>query len=75
LRDLAFSRPRYGYRRLCILLRREVWQVNHKRVLRIYREEGLAVRSKKKEKTRCPASCGAACGYKNQRALEYEFCI
>mgnify|MGYP001814273407 FL=1 len=50
LRDLAYSRPRYGYRRLYILLRREGWQVNHKRVLRIYREEGLAVRSKKRKK-------------------------
>ena len=50
LRDLAFSRPRYGYRRLQILLRREGWRVNHKRVLRIYREEDLAVRSKKRKK-------------------------
>lgn len=50
LRDLAFSRPRYGYRRLYILLRREGWRVNHKRVLRIYREEGLSVRSKKRRK-------------------------
>lgn len=50
LRDLAFSRPRYGYRRLYILLRREDWQLNHKRVLRIYREEGLSVRSKKRRK-------------------------
>ncbi len=50
LRDLAYSRPRYGYQRLYILLRREGWQVNHKRVLRIYREEGLAVRSKKRKK-------------------------
>jgi putative transposase len=48
--DLAFSRPRYGYRRLYVLLRREGWQVNHKRVLRIYREQGLAVRSKKRKK-------------------------
>lgn len=50
LRDLAFSRPRYGYRRLHILLLREGWLVNHKRTLRIYREEGLAVRSKKRKK-------------------------
>lgn len=50
LQDLAFSRPRYGYRRLYILLRREDWQLNHKRVLRIYREEGLSVRSKKRRK-------------------------
>jgi putative transposase len=50
LRELAFSRPRFGYQRLYILLRREGWLVNHKRVLRIYREEELAVRTKKRRK-------------------------
>ncbi len=34
LRDLAASRVRYGYRRLYVLLRREGWTVNHKRVYR-----------------------------------------
>jgi transposase-like protein len=38
LRDLAGNRPRYGYRRLTVMLRREGWQVNAKRVYRIYRE-------------------------------------
>lgn len=46
LRDLAFSRPGYGYRRLHILLGREGWQVNHKRVYRLYRQEGLILRKK-----------------------------
>ncbi len=44
--ELATSRVGYGYRRLHILLQREGWQVNHKRVLRIYREEGLIMRKK-----------------------------
>jgi putative transposase len=44
LRDLAAQRPRFGYRRLHVLLRREGIVVNHKRVERLYREEGLAVR-------------------------------
>jgi putative transposase len=44
LRKLAAHRPRFGYRRLHILLRREGIVVNHKRVERLYREEGLAVR-------------------------------
>jgi putative transposase len=44
------ARPRYGYRRLTILLRREGWQVNSKRVYRIYREEGLKVRVKRRKK-------------------------
>jgi len=46
LRDLATSRVGYGYRRLHILLRGEGWAVNHKRILRLYREEGLAMRRK-----------------------------
>lgn len=41
LRELAHSRVSYGYRRLHILLQREGWVVNHKRVRRLYREEGL----------------------------------
>jgi putative transposase len=44
LRELAAQRPRFGYRRLHVLLRREGITVNHKRVERLYREEGLAVR-------------------------------
>jgi len=50
LRDLAFSRPRYGYRRLTVLLRREGWGINHKRIYRIYRDEGLMVRTKRRKK-------------------------
>lgn len=46
LRDLAASRVRYGYRRLHVLLQREGWQINHKRVYRIYRQEGLSLRLK-----------------------------
>ena len=50
LRELALARPRYGYRRLTILLRREGWHVNAKRVYRLYREEGLTVRVKRRKK-------------------------
>ena len=53
LRDLAAARPRYGYRRLHVLLRREGWAVNAKRVYRIYRELGLLVRTKRRRKTAC----------------------
>jgi putative transposase len=37
LRHLAAEKPRYGYRRLGVLLRREGETVNHKRVFRVYR--------------------------------------
>ena len=46
--DLAGERRRFGYRRLHILLEREGFFVNHKRVHRLYRKAGLAVRKRKK---------------------------
>jgi len=50
LRELAGSRPRYGYRRLTVMLRREGRKVNAKRLYRIYREENLGVRTAKRKK-------------------------
>lgn len=50
LRSLAAERRRFGYRRLTVLLRREGWAVNHKRVYRLYQEEGLAVRPRKRQR-------------------------
>ncbi len=46
LRELAAVRLTYGYRRLHVLLRREGWKVNSKLVYRLYREEGLEVRTR-----------------------------
>jgi putative transposase len=48
LRELAGSRVRYGYRRLTVLLKREGWPVNAKRIYRLYLEEGLIVRTQKR---------------------------
>ena len=45
--DLAKSRVRYGYFRIYILLRREGWRTNHKRVPRLYWDEGLSLRLKR----------------------------
>jgi putative transposase len=50
LRELAASRPRYGYRRLHILLQREGWVLNHKKVYRLYHAENLMVRTRKKKR-------------------------
>lgn len=50
LRELAVEKRRYGYRRLHVLLRREGVLVNHKCVERIYREEGLSVRRRKRKR-------------------------
>ncbi|MFI5143719.1 MAG: DDE-type integrase/transposase/recombinase [Thermoanaerobaculales bacterium] len=50
LRELASVRVRFGYRRLTVLLRREGWKVNAKRVYRLYAQEGLTVRTKVRKK-------------------------
>lgn len=50
LKELAGSHVRYGYRRLTVLLRRDGWKVNAKRVYRLYTDEGLAVRTKQRRK-------------------------
>ena len=47
--ELAREKPRFGYRRLHVLLRRSGEQVNHKRLHRVYREAGLAIRRKKRK--------------------------
>lgn len=54
LRDLAEQKPRWGSPRLTWLLRRGGTLVNHKRVERIYREEGLAVRRRRRKRVARP---------------------
>ena len=54
LRELADERKRWGYRRLHVLLEREGWQLNIKRVYRIYAEEQLVVRKRQKRRRRGP---------------------
>jgi putative transposase len=46
IREIAETRMRYGYRRITVLLRREGWHVNVKRVRRLYKLEGLQMRLK-----------------------------
>ena len=65
LRDLAMSRVGYGYRRLHVLIEREGWHVNHKRVYRLYREEGLTMRKR-------PPRRRKACLKREQRPLAVE---
>jgi len=58
LRRLAAERRRFGYRRLGVLLEREGVRMNKKKLYRLYREEGLAVRRRRGRKratgTRAP---------------------
>jgi putative transposase len=69
IREIAATRVRYGYRRIHVLLRREGWPVNAKRVHRLYRIEGLQMRLKpprrrvmaKLREDRAPASAPNDC--------------
>jgi len=50
LAELANERRRFGYRRLLILLRREGFEINHKKLYRLYRDAGLAVKRRRGRK-------------------------
>jgi putative transposase len=50
LREPALERRRFGYRRLHVLLAREGVALNHKRIERLYRDEGLAVRRRARKR-------------------------
>jgi len=50
--ELATQYGRYGYRRIIAMLRQEGWQLNHKRVERIWRKEGLKMPQKQTKRRR-----------------------
>lgn len=52
LRELARVRVRAGYKQLHVFLRREGWPVNHKRVYRLYTEEGLTLKRRRPKRHR-----------------------
>jgi putative transposase len=60
MREFVRERPRFGYRRIAALLKREGWHVNPKRVYRLWRQEGLKVR-KRKRKQRSLGTSANAC--------------
>jgi len=51
LKEVALRRRRWGYRMLSLVLKRRGFTDNHKRIYRIYREEGLQVRQRRNRKT------------------------
>ncbi len=55
MQEIAQVRVRYGFWRIFILLRREGWKDNHKRVHRLYKEEGLNLRSKRPRRNKAAA--------------------
>ena len=59
IEQLALEFPRYGYRRVTAALRRAGWEVNHKRVLRVMREESLLCQLRKRFVRTTQAGAGA----------------
>jgi putative transposase len=57
--ELVRKHPRYGYRRIWALLRREGWRVNRKRVHRLWRQQGLKVPRKQRKKRRLGSSANS----------------
>lgn len=51
MREIAVTKRRYGCPRIYARLRREGWRVNHKKIERIYREEGLSLRRRTRKKS------------------------
>lgn len=52
IKEIAATRIHYGYRRVHIMLLRESWKDNHKRVYRLYRAEGLSLRHKRPKRNK-----------------------
>jgi putative transposase len=73
LRELAGSRVRYGYRRLTVMLKREGWNVNAKRIYRLYIEEGLIVRThtRKQRAQRQRVALGQASGINQRWSMDF----
>lgn len=59
MRELVGQRPRFGYRRIAALLKREGWRANPKRVYRLWRQEGFKVPRKKRKRRSLGVSANA----------------
>jgi putative transposase len=66
--ELVLLHPRFGYRRIWALLRREGWRVNRKRVHRLWRKQGLKVPRKQRKKRRLGTSANGCA----RRRAEYK---
>lgn len=55
IEEIAATRVRYGYRRIFVLLRREGWKANHKRIYRLYKQAGLHLRRKRPRRRKAAA--------------------
>src|SRR5215212_5994035 len=68
---LSGENPRYGYRRVWALLKREGWPVNKKRVHRLWREEGLRVPEEQRKRRRPPGHSENGCARKRAQYKDH----
>lgn len=61
MHEIVTTRVRYGYRRVHVMLRRSGWSVGRNVVYRLYREEGLALRSKRSRRRKMMVQRQACC--------------
>jgi len=76
--ELATRYDRYGYRRITVLLHQEGWEVNHKRVERIWRMEGLKVPKKQPKRARLWLTDGSCIRLRPERkdhVRSYDFMV
>ena len=73
--ELASEFGRYGYRRITALLRHQGWHVNHKRVERIWRREGLKVPQKQPKRGRLWLNDGSCVRRRPQHRHHVWFCL
>lgn len=72
--ELAHERPRFGYRRLGVLLSREGQHINHKRLFRVYRAAGLSVkRNRRKRLARVGVSRPALTAPNSEWSLDFVY--
>src|SRR6476659_895745 len=79
MRELALRHPRYGYRRITVLLRSEGWHVNRKRVHRLWRKEGLKVQQKQHKRARLLKGSSANASHRRRaqrinHVWSFDFC-
>ena len=78
IKQLALKHPRFGYRRITRLLQADGWIVNHKRVYRIWRTEGLKVPQKQRKRRRLGGSDNGCARKKSEyinHVWSYDFLV
>jgi putative transposase len=61
MHEIVATRIRYGYRRVHIMLKRECWRIGRNRVYRVYKEEGLALKTKRPRRRKTATHREARC--------------